>query len=447
MIEGGREDEAFGVVQDLLKAERDDPEALWLLGNLHAKAEQYTSAWLAFRRAAELKPRQHQVLNNVGMALEGLGRTTEARDWFERAHKVHPTYPAYMCNIGMTYLLEGDVRAAQAWASRAIEQAPEHREAHTCRGFALLAQGKWGEGWDDYSYAQGGRFRAVQDYGCSTWNGERDARLIVCTEQGIGDEIMYASILPELLDRVEHVTLDCDARVVKLLRRTFGSDRLTVHGTRAGDKPWLDGSHTHQIMIGELPRFFRRTQESFPGTPFLAVNPDLVTMYEALIASHAKGKRRIGLMMSGGGYHTGRKRALGVEAFRSLIEEHGEHCEFFSLEYRAGAGEQIAASGLPIHHFHFAVGQGADFDHTVAFISRLDLVVGIHTTAHHAAGALGVPTVTLVPSKPSWQYGAGLGDSFPWYRSVRLFRQRASESWAQCVRRMSHEAASDLRRV
>jgi len=439
LIERGEEDQAYAVVQDILRTEGDDPEALWLLGNLHAKAEQYMSALLAFKHAATLKPDHHQVLNNVGMALEGMGKSAEAREWFLRAHKRNPAYPPYLCNIGMTHLQQGDVKSAELWSNKALALDAEHAEAHTCRGFALLAQGRFAEGWDDYRYALGGKFRAVQDYGLPEWNGERGARVVVCTEQGVGDEIMYASILPDLVERVESVTLDCDARLVKLLRRSFG-DRIAVHGTRKGEKPWFNPErHTHQLMIGELPRHFRRSIADFPGTPYLKVNEDHATMYEALLAHHAGGKRRIGLMMSGGGLHTGRKRALGVESFRSLVQQHSDTCEFFSLEYKPNSGEEIARSGLPIRHFHWAVGQGADFDHTAAFISRLDMVVGVHTTAMHAAGALGVPTVALVPAQPSWQYGLGLGESFPWYRSVRLFRQKPSESWMQCVKRLAAE--------
>ena len=439
LIRQGREDEAFGVAQELLRQDPDDAEALYILGNLHAKAEQYGSALLFFRRVVELKPGNPLAMNNLGLSLEGLGRPREARRWFERAHAKKQNDPRFACNISTACLSDGDVKGAEEWAAKAIAMQPDMREAHTARGFALLAMGRFGEGWDEYHHALGGKFRAIQDYGLPVWNGESDARVIVCTEQGIGDEIMYASILPELADRVQAVTLDCDARSERLLRRALG-DRITVHGTRAKERHWLkDGEHTHQLMIGELPRFFRRTRESFPGTPFLKTNPDLVAMYDALQGRYAGGKKRIGLTMSGGTYHTGRKRAMGVESFKSLVEQHGDTCEFFSLEYRPGSGEPIEKSGLPIHHFHFVVGQGADYEHTAAFVSTLDMVVGIHTSAHHLAGGLGIPTQTLVPAQPSWQYGLGLGDAFPWYRSVRLFRQKPSESWMQCVKRLAAE--------
>ena len=447
LIEGGREEEAFAVVQGLLRRERDDAEALWLLGNLHAKAEQYTSAWLAFRRAAELRPQHHQILNNVGMALEGLGHTSEARSWFERALKHRPGYPNYLANVGMTYLLDGDVRLAEKFASQAIAGAPEHVAAHTCRAFALLSQGSWAEGWDDYTYAQGTKFRAVQDYGLPVWQGQPDAHVVVCAEQGVGDEVMYGTCIPDLLRSARAVTLDCDRRTVKMFRRSFPA--VSVQGTRAQrDKPWLDPAvHTHQIMAGELPKYFRRSAQSFPDLGrFLKPDEDLLAMYGALVARHAGGRLRVGLTMTGGGYHTGRKRQLDVRDFAPLVERFSGECAFFSLEYRADAAERIVQSGLPISHFHYAVGQGADYDQTLALIANLDLVVGVHTTAHHAAGGLALPTLTLVPSKPSWIYGQAHGSRLPWYGSVELFRQRQSESWAQTVRRLADEAAARFRR-
>ncbi len=440
LIESGDEEQAFAVLNDLLRDERDDAEALFMLGNVYAKAEQFTPAWLCFRRAAELRPNQHQVLNNVGMALEGLGHGVEAREHFMRAHKIHPTHANYPSNVGMTYLLEADHARAIQWAEKALALDPEHGGAHTCRGFARLAQADWAGGWDDWRYALGGKYRGIQDYGLPEWTGEAGARVIVCGEQGIGDEIQFASCIPDLLARVDAVAIDCDARLSKLFRRSF-SDRVTVHGTRRGPKAWAaEGGWTHQIMTGELPRFFRRSAESFPRLAFITPSPDLREMYGALQRRHAGGKIRVGLCMHGGQQRTGlKKRAMGPEAFAALIERHGEACEFFSLDYRPDAAERIKAAGLPIHHFHWAVGLGADYDHTAGFLAALDVVVGVHTSAHHAAGAMGVPTVAFVPERPTWNYGAGLGDALPWYPSVRLFRQRHGESWAKCVRRFSDD--------
>jgi hypothetical protein len=447
LIERGEPADALRIVNKILSFNFDDPGALFLLGNIEAKVEHYAQAALAYERAMALAPTKHQIVNNLGMALEGLGREVEARKYFMRAHKMAPTHPNYLINIGMTYITD-DVVEAEKWAERAVEAAPESPMARTCRGFARLAQKQWAGGWDDYRYALGGKFREKVDFGLPDWNGEQGAHILVVGEQGIGDEVMVAQCLPELQARSASVTVECDARLARIFGRSFPD--ITIHGTRRQDKSWFDNCPaTHQIMACDMPRIFRRTDESFPRRRYLRTDPDLVGMYEALQYPHAGDRLRVGLCTMGGHMpYNMRKRAVGAEAFKPLIDRYGDTCAFFSLDYRNDAELRIDASHLPIKHHHFVVGQGSDFDHLSAYIEALDVVVGIHTTAFHVAGALGKRAVAFVPSRPTWQYGVGLGDDMPWYQQVKLFRQTRAEDWARTIHRFAaHDAQSHLRRV
>ena len=447
LIEHGEPVEALKIVNAILAYDFDDPAALFLLGNIEARMEHYAQAALAFRRALELQPTKHQIVNNLGMALEGLGREDEARKHFMRAHKMAPKHPNYIINIGMTYVTENPVES-ERWANLAVDVAPDSPMAHTCRGFSRLAQKKWAGGWDDYRHAIGGKFREKVDFGLPDWSGERDAHVLVAAEQGIGDEIMFAQCLPELQAMSESVTVDCDQRLVKLMKRSFPG--ITFHGTRRSEKAWFDDHPAqYQIMCADMPRFFRRDDASFTRKVYLTVDPELRAMYEALQVRYAGDRLRVGICTIAGHMpYNMRKRTVGVEAFRPLIEGFGDRCAFFSLDYKNDSASAVAASGLPIKHHHFAVGQGADFDHTAAFIDSLDLVVGIHTTAFHVAGALGKRALAFVPYHPSWQYGVGLGNDFPWYSQMKLYRQGRGEDWGQTIQRFTkHDAESHLCRV
>jgi ADP-heptose:LPS heptosyltransferase len=121
---------------------------------------------------------------------------------------------------------------------------------------------------------------------------------------------------------------------------------------------------------------------------------------------------------------------MGLEAFRPLITK--TDAIFVSLQY-TDATEEISQTGLPVRHIHRAV-QSPDFDDTAAFVAELDKIVGIHTTIHHLAGALGKSSLVLVPSKPMWNYAHG--DYMPWYRDQKYFRQKPNEKWIDCVKRI-----------
>lgn len=440
LIAAKREDEAFKILIEALNRDPDDAHALFLLGTIYVKADYYGPALLMFKRAMELRPDKHQIINNVGMALESLGRDEEARAYFEKAHALAPHHAPYASNVATTWL-QDDPEQAERWAAKALKADPEATGGHVTMGFAQLGQAKYATGWDHYKYAIGTKWRIKYDYDLPDWDGQPVECLIVAAEQGLGDEIMFMTCLPDLLKHARLVIVDCDPRLEGLFRRSFQKyGRVVVHGTRGRESHWLaDSGATHQTQMGELARFYRRSLDSFLGSdPYLVPDPDMVQMYSALVRKHAGQKQRVGLCFTGGSFVSAHMtRDIDVAAFRPFIEKHQHTHEFFSLEYAPDAADRIAASGLPIHHFPYAVGKGVDYDHTAAFIATMDIVIGTGTTAHHAAGALGRPNIEFVPARHTWQYAKALGNRFPWYKAARLFRQEQNETWAQVIQRLT----------
>jgi Tfp pilus assembly protein PilF len=432
----GREEEAFALVQRRLREERDDIDALDMLGTLHARAEHYTPAWLIYRRMHELAPKRDDVMSNIGMALDGLERTSEAREWFMRAIKANPTKAAYPANVAMTYLRESNPRKTIEWANAALQLDPEQRSARTAHGFASLAIGDWSAGWDGYEAALDTAHRARRDFGLQEWRGETDGELVVYGEQGIGDEIMFASMFGELRDRMRphSVTVECDARLARLFARSFPG--VNVVGTRRAEPTWLQPSMKYQAPAGRLGTYLRPTPLACPGTPYLVPDPELKVMYRALIESYARGRRAVGITWSGGLQNTGAsRRSPGLAAFAPIIRANPD-VAWFSLEYKPETAREIEDSDLPVKHVHMAVGKGANYDHTAAFISCLDGVTGVDTAAHHCAGALGVPVLTLLHQRPLWLFGAYQNEHLVWYRNTRVFRPLDGEQWPQLVERL-----------
>jgi ADP-heptose:LPS heptosyltransferase len=161
-------------------------------------------------------------------------------------------------------------------------------------------------------------------------------------------------------------------------------------------------------------------------------DPERRLQWRALFDSWKKPV--IGIAWSGGRATTQRKtRRIGLEAFRPLIES--RDAIFVSLQYE-DPEDEIKETGLPVKHIFRAV-QSPDYDDTAAFVAELDEIIGIHTTIHHLAGAMGKPSTMLIPERPMWQYS--LGDSLPWYKSQVFHRQRKDESWKDCIARLARK--------
>lgn len=350
-----------------------------------------------------------------------------ARDAFHKALSLKASAD-YLGNIAVTFNEQGNYTDGMRWAKKALAKEPGHIGSTATLGFAQLALGDWA-GWKNYEASLGGKFRKRADL-APDWDGSEVDSLVIYGEQGLGDEIMYASILPDAMRKAKGVLLECDSRLVGLFQRSFPS--IQVEGTRRSERVWFDGpgQFDAQAAIGSLASLFRPTRESCPKLPYLVADPERRLQWRALFDSWKKPV--IGIAWSGGNASTRRRdRAVGLEAFRPLIER--TDAVFVSLQYK-DPSEEIEASGLPVKHYPRAT-QSPDYDDNAALICELDHIVGIHTSVHHLAGALGKPSTILVPHSPMWNYATG--DSLPWYAGQMFHRQRKNEAWADCIKRLN----------
>ena len=387
-------------------------------------AERYGLAATVFHRLTQIAPNKGEGWNNLGMAYHGL-KHPQAMYSFLQAWRLEKK-ASYAANIGSAHLEQCDWLKAREWAAKAL-QMDDLTGAHVTHGMASLALGDWKAGWAGFNRALGGKFRKETQFADEgRWDGTKGRTVVVYGEQGIGDEVMYASCVPDIANDCR-VILECDPRLAGLFKRSF--PEATVYGTRRLAADWMD---KHQIdarcAIAALPGFYRNQVEQFPGTPYLTADPERRLQWRALFDSWGK-RPKIGIAWSGGSRHNRPKeRAMGLEAFRPLMDM---DADFVSLQYQDPTDE-IRESGMPVRHFKRAC-QTDDYDDTAALVAELDMVIGVHTSVHHLAGALGVPGVILVPEKTLWLYA---GESIPWYGSAQLFKQRKGEAWAQTMQRL-----------
>jgi hypothetical protein len=418
-------DEAHRIAADILREDPDSAPALFLIGVLLAKTDRQGYAIPIWQKVCKLKPNKPEAWNNLGNCLLECRQLNEAREAFRCALSLQKKAD-YLGNIAVTYNEQGNYTEGQKWAHKALDLDPDHKGARATIGFARIALGDWG-GWADYEAALGGRFRKREHYG-EDWDGKPVQSLIIYGEQGLGDEIMYASCVADACALAESVTLECDPRLEKLFARSFPA--VAVCGTRRlKTKDWGLHPFDAQVAAGSLPSLFRPTKESCPRLPYLIADPVRRLQWRALFDSYKKPV--IGLAWSGGSANTRRgDRAVGLEAFRALIES--TDAVFVSLQYQDPTDE-IAASGLDVKHFPWI--NSADYDDTAALVAELDDLIGPPTTVHHLAGALGKKSTILVPAHPMWD--CATGDSWAWYQSQEFFRQNKGETWTNCIKRLA----------
>lgn len=382
-----------------------------------------------FRRAADLyQGAEPAVWHNIGKLFHEKQDDESAEEFFRKAIKAKPNFSNALEGLAMTSINKAQFGQCIEYANRALAEDPDAMEARVNRGMSYLALRRWREGWRDYNANIGKeKNRRIISYGenpLPLWDGTKGQDVVVYGEQGIGDEISFASCLPDLIRDSKSVTIECDARLEKLFQRSFPNTK--VYGTRYQKiSEWRKGAKFDaSTPIGALPQIYRNRDTDFHGGSYLTPNPLMAMQWRTLLDSLGS-KPKIGITWTGGLPHTGqKKRSVTLDTYGPLFKSFD--ADWISLQYKDPEVSSAESKyGVKIHDWEWGT-RVQDYDQTVALISQLDLVISVCTTVVHAAGGLGKECWCLVPAYPMWRY-LDKGEEFPWAKSVTMFRQKGKE--------------------
>lgn len=434
----GELDEALRVCTSFMADNFEHVPALTLAAHILIDADRIGLAQPLLKLASKLDPNSSVIWNNLGLCYQEGSDMAEGEACLIKALHRNPSDPYALNNLSQIYVNSAQPDKAINCAERAIEIDPNVSDAHYNRGLAKLQQGKWTEGWPGYDYKLGpNNKRKERVYGrIPRWTGVNGLTVVAYGEQGIGDEISFASCIHDLM-KGNKVIIECDKRLTGLFKRSFGCD---VYGTRMQNginwpaKYDIDAS----VAFGSLPRYFRNKDSDFDGKPYLIADPERRLQWRSLLASLGP-KLKVGIAWTGGLKNTGKqRRSLRICDLMPILRQ---DATFISLQYKDCPEIEAVEKehGIKIHHWPHAM-QTKDYDDTAALVAELDLVITVTQAVVHLAGGLGVPCWVLTPAAPMWRYRLE-GTTMLWYDSVKLYRQK--KEWVHTV----SDVAKDLRKL
>ena len=398
--------EAERILHQVLTVSPDDPQALVSLGYVYFKREDFESAERCHRQALRVDPQLATAHWHLGSVLWMLGRIDEATAEYENA----------------------------------LAALPEEMELRMALSTLCLLRQDFNRGWPLYEarYHRSRRHHvALPDYRYPRWNGEPLAgkHVLLVGEQGLGDEIMFASIIGEILAEAALCTITCLPQMERLLCRSFPAARVIAvarSGEQAGTASDAQLANSSPIdcwlPMGSLGLLRRNGRESFPiAVPYLVAQAAHVEFWSTRLQALGPGCY-IGLSWRGGTEltHRARRSMPLAQLVRSLD---GPGRVFVNLQYgecRAEIENVQRDTGVRIVHWQEALD---NLDHTAALVSALDRTVSVCTAVIHLGGALGKRVDVLAPFLPEWRYGMS-GEKMPWYADVHIHRQIRIDDWS-----------------
>ena len=472
----GRVDEAIPALERALALKPQLVGALNNLGIAYFARHRLDEASECYRRALQIDPRSHEALTNLGNAVAAQGRFEEAESYYRRVIELMPREADAYNNLGLVLQDRGDAAAALASYEQALALDPAHADAITNVGNLLQERGQRDQAMEHYRRAveanprfalaaynmallhlhrhefAGGwalldrRFETQPPltpprgltqpwFTASDWGAGH--RLAIWKEQGVGDQIVYATLLPELDARGQEFVFEADRRLVPAFKRAHPGWNIVAAEPSAAAFAGCD----RQLAAASLGAFLRPDEASFARQPraILAADEARAAEFRGRLA----GPRIVGISWRSFQPRVrgriARAKSAPLAAFLPLSRRHG--LELLDLQYGDTAAEREAfgqaggrlsrLEGLDLYQ---------DLDGVLAAIAACDVVVTTSNVTAHLAGSLGkrVLLVYLRGISPFHYWVAGPDGHCLWYPSIEVVSSPAIETWDQALARV-HE--------
>ncbi|HEX3063500.1 MAG TPA: tetratricopeptide repeat protein [Usitatibacter sp.] len=431
LLEAGRAGESARDLQLALQVMPASKAAQGQLGIVHnmlgvalQREGRADEAIAHLKQALAITPGLTGALVNWGNALETRGDLEGAREKYREAIRREPAMPQAWLNAASVDVDLGRNAQAREAYERVLAIDPGSADARYGLGLLDLREQRFGEGWDGYerrfdthppqSTRRGPALHALEARDLDTGK-----RVAVWSEMGVGDQVLYSTLLPQLRERAAHVVAEVDPRLLAAYRRSLPAIEFVARGDAIPP-----GSCDRQVGVGSLAQLMRRDSASFARQPRALLLPDPArvqairaqlgdgphvavswrSLQAAVRASRAARKSialaQFAAMAAGAGARLVDIQYGDVEAERAAFER--EH-----------PGVLVRIAGLDAFN---------DLEGVMAAISACGAVVTASNVTAHLAGALGVATTVVFrgPVSPFHYWDAVAGARSLWYPSLTV---------------------------
>lgn len=307
---------------------------------------------------------------------------------------------------------------------------PDVLDVQRSKGLMYLSLGRFAEGWPLYEYRHWSEEPNVREGQRPRWQGEAiEGPLWVWGEQGLGDQILHASMIGDLRGRVPSIILEVEPRLVELFARSFPGIRVVALGSDLSQQQIVA-----QIPIGSLGQYLRPDWASFArrSPSYFVADAARAAALRARLTDG--GMKVVGLSWRSVNPQKGHSKSAQLIDFIDILRLPGIRC--VDLQY-GETGEERAqverATGVRVTRLD-DIDNTKDIDGLAALMGACDAVVTVSNTTAHLAGALGRPTWVFVPFgfAQMW-YWFGDKTPSPWYPRVQVRHQAEGQSWQSLI--------------
>ena len=376
--------ESISILDELITMKPNCAEAYSLFAMNCMDMGHYEQALNYYNKALDINSSNLNYMHGKAVALKYLDRKEEAKEILEYIVEKDKSATQSVITLGMMYLTEKDFEKGMKLYRKRSEDN---------NVLSVFKEKIW-------------------DYGREIANKD----VLIYTDCGLGDTIMYSRYIPILMQKVKSIILQTDDNLVKIMQESFPDIKVIPKGKALPEQvecviPMMDIQLALGLDFNNIP-----FAEGYLKAPEKEIPPVLSTQ-----------KKKVGLFWHGN-KKIFKNRSLDYSYILDLIAD--KNIDFYSF--------QIDEDIEETDNFHSLKSNISDYSDTAFLLKNLDVMITIDSSVAHMAGALGVKTFLLLPYTAEWRWFNDNKET-PWYKSVKIFRQTEASNWSEVISRVKEE--------
>ena len=383
------------------------------------------------KKCLEIKPDFLEGLNNLANVYSTMGDYKKAIPIYLKLLKTNENHFQINLNIAIAYFMLKNISEAQRYFKVAEKENKNDDKFKKSYGLYLLYMQDYKKAWQ----ISDGRLK-LQDFYTSDswmnkikyklWNGQvikPDDKILIIKEQGVGDEILYSTIYPDLLNKFTNVKIETENRLINLFENNFSTKNIFVPYKSISESKEKLKNFKYVLMAGTLGRLFRNSIQEFPKSNYLKANikikQDVLSKLNMI-----SSKKKIGISWKSKREFLGEGKSLDLNYMAPLICNN--NFDFINLQYGEAEDEIKKFEKKYNKKIHTIpdIDLFNDFEKITALLQNLDLFISVSNSTAHFAGAANVKTWLIKPrSYALFHYWNQPNQNTPWYPSIKIFDQ------------------------
>ena len=416
-------------------------KVLYLEGILKKTKNDYDEAITIFRQCLEIDKKFINAHIALASIYSNQNNFSECINLLNEVLRIDSRNSKAFLELGIIYSHLGEIKKGISLLKNSLDIDPFNYEIKYNLAQMQIYNKEFEEGWNNfqsrwlYHNFNSIRFKSSKK---QLTNLNELKNILIWSEQGIGDQIMYGSIFSEISNLSKNVIVKLDKRLIKIFERKHKHIKFIDN-----EAIIKEDQYDVHLPFGDLGYLFRKDLKSFKKAnfPYISINSKISSKVKSVYNS--ENKIIVGISWTSKNKDVGKNKSINLERFLPILKL--KNLTFLDLEYENSDKDRntlFENTRLKIQKFK-DIDYYNDIIGVASIIDACDLIITCSNVNAHISGALGKKTFLLLPLGKGrlWNWNAEQDKSI-WYPSVKIFQQIKYNDWTHPIKNIKTDILS-----